>query len=165
MNHINTDVLKQGIGGNITGGIFALWALLLPVHVLIYCCMIAITIDFIVGNIADYHRKRRKKQRYTFESEKAWGTIWKTFFVILGIGFAFMIDNYVLAFSSPLRLANFFTAYFTGTLFWSFLENAAEVSNDPVFRWLKKYMKDKTEIDFDKYCDCETKNKENDETT
>lgn len=139
-------------GANVMGGLFSFWALLLPVHVLIYCCMIAVTIDFITGNIADYHRKKRSGQRYSFQSEKAWGTLWKIFFVIVGIGFAHMIDIYVLGFAPVLHLPEFFTAYFTGTLFWSFLENAAEVSNDPVFNWLKKYMKDKSEIDFDKYC-------------
>ena len=46
---------------------------------------------------------------------------------------------------SRLRLANFFTAFCCGVEFWSFLENAAEISEHPIFRWLKKFMKHKVE--------------------
>lgn len=36
-------------------------------------------------------------------------------------------------------------AFCCGVEFWSFLENAAVISEHPVFRWLRKFMKIKVE--------------------
>ena len=44
-----------------------------------------------------------------------------------------------------LKFANYFTAFCCGVEFWSFLENAAVISDHPVFRWLRKFMKVKLE--------------------
>lgn len=59
-----------------------------------------------------------------------------------GIVLAWLIDSYILAFLG-LRLANLFTGFVCGVEFWSYLENAAEISEHPVFNWLKRYMKKK----------------------
>ena len=39
-----------------------------------------------------------------------------------------------------LHLTNAFCGFVCAVEFWSFLENAACISNHPLFRWLKKYM-------------------------
>lgn len=136
------------------GGVASLWGLILPLHSLILCVCIAIFIDFITGNVADYHRHKRVKRRYFFQSEKMWKTCWKLGLTIIGIGMAWMLDVHVLANLPILNLANFFAAFIVGAEFWSFLENAAVISDHPIFRAVKKYMqeevKKKTDIDFNR---------------
>lgn len=137
----------------IYGGIASVLGLLIPIQALVLCLCISICIDFITGNIADYYRHKRAGERYSFQSEKMWKTGWKLGLSIIGTGFAWMLDVYVLTMFNTLNLANFFTAFVIGTEFWSFLENAAVISDHPIFRALKKYMKkeveNKTNIQFD----------------
>ena len=72
------------------------WGLLAPVQVLILCVCIAVIVDFITGNIADYKRHKRAHQKYVFKSEKMWDTCWKLGLSIIGIGMAYMLDVCVL---------------------------------------------------------------------
>ena len=118
---------------------------------LIVCVIIFEAVDFITGVWKSAAIAKRKKKKFAFESVKAWRTIYKIVFIMLGIVLAEMLD--IVASDYDLRLANYFTAFCCGVEFWSFLENAAEISSHPVFRWLKKFMKTKMEdkIDFDKY--------------
>ena len=51
-----------------------------------------------------------------------------------------LIDTCILPVAG-LRLANLFTGFVCGVELWSYLENAAEISEHPLFRKLKKYMK------------------------
>lgn len=96
------------------------------------------------GVVASYKRDTRRGELWAFESEKAWTTIVKLFFVLAGIVLAWLIDAYILLFMT-LNLANLFTGFVCGVEFWSYLENASEISNHPIFRWLKIYMK--TQLD------------------
>lgn len=118
---------------------------------LVVCVFVFESIDFITGVWKSKILAKRSKKKFAFESVKAWRTIYKTVFILLGIVLAELLD--VVITDHDLRLANFFTAFCCGVEFWSFLENAAVISNHPLFRWLKKFMKDKVEdkIDFDKY--------------
>lgn len=101
-------------------------------------------VDFITGVIKSAVVARRNKEKFAFESIKAWRTIYKFVFILIGIVLAEMLDN-ALANETRLRFANYFTAFCCGVEFWSFLENAAVISNHPVFRWLRKFMKFKVE--------------------
>lgn len=101
-------------------------------------------IDFITGVIKSATIAKRKKEKFCFESVKAWRTIYKYIFILLGILMAEMLDM-TLAAETRLRFANYFTAFCCGVEFWSFLENAAVISNHPVFRWLRKFMRMKVE--------------------
>ena len=101
-------------------------------------------VDFITGVIKSYVVAKRTKQRFAFESVKAWRTIYKYVFILIGIVLAEMLDQTV-ANESRLRFANYFTAFCCGVEFWSFLENAAVISDHPIFRWLRKFMKFKLE--------------------
>lgn len=118
---------------------------------LIVCVLVFECIDFITGVWKSAVVSKRKGERFAFESVKAWRTIYKIVFILAGIILAEMLDAVVSEYH--LRLANYFTAFCCGVEFWSFLENAAVISNHPVFRWLKRFMKEKVEdkIDFDKY--------------
>ena len=66
---------------------------------------------------------------------------------MIGIVLSEMLDMMIS--DQRLRLANFFTAFACGVEFWSFLENAAVISNHPIFRWLRKFMKAKIEDNLD----------------
>lgn len=100
--------------------------------------------DFITGVVKSAVLAKRAGRRFAFESVKAWRTIYKVVFILIGIVLAEMLDK-TIADETRLRFANWFTAFCCGVEFWSFLENAAVISDHPIFRWLRKFMKDKVE--------------------
>lgn len=145
----------------ISGCAATMWGLVIPQRTLIVCVMVAIIVDFITGNIADYYRNKRAGSKYAFQSEKMWKTGWKLGLSIIGIGFAWMLDVQVLSNLPVLNLANFFSAFIVGTEFWSFLENAAIISDHQIFRSLKKQMKNQVEKQTDMNFDVDDKNNDN----
>lgn len=110
-------------------------------------------VDFVTGVIKSACISKRKGEKPAFESIKAWRTIYKFVFILIGICLSEMLDNTLV--ESNLRLANYFTAFCCGVEFWSFLENAAIISDHPVFRWLRKFMKVKLEDEIGKMNDDE----------
>ena len=100
-------------------------------------------IDFGTGVLKSAVVSKRKGENPAFESIKAWRTIYKFVFILVGIVLSEILDHLIV--EANLRLANYFTAFCCGVEFWSFLENAAIISDHPVFRWLRKYMKVKIE--------------------
>lgn len=109
-------------------------------------------VDFVTGCIKSGVVAHRNHEKFAFESVKAWRTIYKFVFILIGIILAEMLDG-IIAEETRLRFANYFTAFCCGVEFWSFLENAAVISDHPIFRWLRQFMKikveDQTGIDFD----------------
>ena len=101
-------------------------------------------IDFVTGVIKSGVVSKRKGESFAFESIKAWRTIYKFVFIMVGICLAWLLEK-SLDVDRPLKFANYFTAFCCGVEFWSFLENAAVISEHPVFRWLRKFMKQKLE--------------------
>ena len=101
-------------------------------------------VDFITGVFKSAVVAKRSKKRFAFESIKAWRTIYKYVFILIGIVLTEMLDQ-TIAEETRLRFANYFTAFCCGVEFWSFLENAAVISDHPLFRWLRKFMKFKVE--------------------
>ncbi len=130
------------------GGLAALLGVLAPIRPLVVCAMCFIAIDFVTGVIASHKRAAKAGVAWGFESDKAWNTVSKTAFVMAGIVLAFLIDEFILKFME-LRLANIFTGFVCGVEFWSYLENASEISEHPVFRMVKKVMKEKIEEKID----------------
>lgn len=131
-----------------SGGVMAILSLLAPIQPLILCAIIFIGIDFVTGVMASYKRARKAHREWAFESEKAWTTILKLCFVLAGIVLAWLIDSSILTFMH-LNLANLFTGFVCGVEFWSYLENAAEISDHPIFTALKKYMKNQLDKKID----------------
>lgn len=111
---------------------------------LFFTVVIFETMDFVTGVIKSGVVSKRKGERFAFESIKAWRTIYKFVFILIGIVLAELLDH-TLTEESRLRFANYFTAFCCGVEFWSFLENAAVISDHPVFRWLRKFMRVKLE--------------------
>ena len=75
-----------------------------------------------------------------FESHKAWQTVVKLTLTLTAIVMAWFIDRYVLDFLQ-LNAARLFTGFTCGVEFWSFLENAAQISEGPLFRWMRRYVR------------------------
>lgn len=101
------------------------------------------TVDFVTGCWRSAVESHRRQERFAFESIKAWRTIYKVVFILVGIVLSEILDAMIC--ENRLRLANIFTAFACGVEFWSFLENAAVISDHPIFRWLRKFMQNKVE--------------------
>lgn len=134
------EALYRFVSG-IAAGIAALFA---PIQPLVITTMLFIGVDFLSGVFADRAAARREGRKWYFESCKAWRTVLKTALVLTAIVMAWLIDRCVLDFMQ-LNLAKLFTGFTCGVELWSFLENAAQLSEAPLFRWLRRYAKRRME--------------------
>ncbi len=125
---------------HLCGAIASLLALLAPVRGLIVCAILFIGVDFLIGLWADYRRAKTACRPWAFESRKAWATVTKLALVMGGIVMAWLIDAHILPFLG-LQLAKIFTGFVCGVEFWSYLENASEISDRPLFRALRRLLK------------------------
>ena len=143
------EYLARYISG-IFGAVAAYFA---PIRTLVFIALIFVAIDFVTGCWASRERARRRHEPWAFSSLKAWRTVYKAVFIMGGIVLAWMIDG-VLAEIVTLRLALLFTGFVCGIELWSYLENAAEISDHPIFRWVRNFTVHKLEdagIDIEKY--------------
>lgn len=124
----------------ISGIVCALGALFMPARPLIVCAGLFVMIDFVIGVVASRTRAKRTGNEWRFESRKAWRTLYKAVFAMTGICMAWLLDSLILDFAH-LNLAKLFTGFVCGVEFWSYLENAADISNHPMFEALRKLMK------------------------
>lgn len=122
-----------------SGLLLSLVGLFAPAAPMILCTMLFIAIDFLSGVAADRAAARKEGRTWYFESAKAWRTIRKAAFVVVALAMAWLIDSYILDFMH-LRLARLFAGFTCGVELWSFLENAAQLSDAPLFEWLRRYV-------------------------
>lgn len=101
-------------------------------------------VDFFTGCWKSAVVSHRKGERFHFESVKAWRSLFKFVFLVVGLVELENIDR-ILAEDTRLRLANYFVGAAGGVEFWSLLENAAIISDKPFFIWLRQFMKVKAE--------------------
>ena len=85
---------------------------------------------------------REQGQEWYFESHLAWRTAEKLGFTIIALCMAFCIDELMLDFLS-LNLTKLFAGFVCGVEMWSFLENACRVSDAPLLRYIKRYVRHK----------------------
>lgn len=132
--------------GKIISGVMssALSVLINDLFPLFICVLVFECADFVTGVWKSKVVSKRDHKAFAFESIKAWRTIYKIVFIFIGIAMSELIDSSLLPFGT-IHLAKYFTAFCCGVEFWSFLENAAVISNHPIFRMLKKYMKNKVD--------------------
>lgn len=123
----------------VSGTAAALSALFAPIAPLVACTMLFIGIDFLSGVAADRAAARTARRAWHFESRKAWRTVVKLALALTAIAMAWLIDSCVLGFLHS-NLARIFTGFTCGVELWSFLENAAQLSDAPLFRWLRRYV-------------------------
>ena len=100
----------------VSGAAAALAGWFAPIVPLVACVFGFIAVDFLTGVAASRAVARR-------EGRPAWA-----------------VDRHVLDFMD-LHAARLFTGFACGVEFWSFLENAAQLSDAPLFRWLKRYVR------------------------
>lgn len=124
----------------LSGAAAALAALFAPIAPHVGCAVCFIGVDFLTGVAADRAAARRRGMPWYFESRRAWRTVLKLGFALMAIALAWLIDCCVLDFLQ-LRLARLFTGFLCGVELWSFLENASQLSQAPLFRWLQRYVK------------------------
>ena len=134
------EALSKFVSG-LAAGIAALFA---PIQPLVVTTMLFIAVDFLSGILADRTAARREGRHWYFESCEAWRTVMKAGLAITTIAMAWMLDRCVLDFMQ-LNLAKLFTGFTCGVELWSFLENAAQLSEAPLFRWLRQYAKRRVE--------------------
>ena len=141
------DILKIVLSA--LGGLIAFFA---PIHPLIILVIVFVGIDFITGVWASRKRAKRDKRKWAFSSERARSTVYKTVFYVAGICLCWSLDLYALTFVD-IYLEKIFAGFILGVELFSFLENAADISDHPVFRWLRKFtakeLKDKAGIDIE----------------
>jgi phage-related holin len=115
-------------------------ALFAPVQGMVLCAVVFVAVDFVTGVVASRARARRAGSEWRFSSRRAWDTLMKLVFVMAGITLAGMLDG-VMAALVDLHLARIFTGFVCGVEFWSYLENAADISGQPVFKALGQLLK------------------------
>ena len=125
-----------------SGLVAALAALLCPITPLIITASLFVAIDFLTGILASYVAAKNSGQKWRLESRKAWRTVYKLCFIVTGIVMTWLVDSLVLGFME-LNLANLFTGFVCGVELWSFVENAATISQSKLFEWLSRWIKSK----------------------
>lgn len=130
------------ISGTIATMLSSLFESLMPLFITV---LIFEVVDFGTGVWKSFVVAKRKKIKFAFESVKAWRTIYKVVFIFLGIYLSALLSEIIPPDGHEMQLAKYFTGFACGVEFWSFLENAAEISNHRVFRLLKKVMKNKVD--------------------
>ncbi|MBQ2728529.1 MAG: phage holin family protein [Alistipes sp.] len=124
----------------VSGLTTALVGLFAPIAPLIGCTLLFIGIDFLSGIAADRHEARQQGRTWYFESHLARRTVTKAALCIIALAMAWLLDACVLGFMQ-LRIAHLFAGFACGIELWSFLENAAQLSDAPLFRWLRRYVR------------------------
>ena len=124
----------------VSGAAASLAACFAPVAPLIGCALLFIAVDFVTGVAADRAVTRRAGRSWYFESRKAWRTLVKLALTLTTIVLAWLLDRFVLD-GLPICAARRCTGFACGVEFWSFLENAAQLSDAPLFRLLRRYVR------------------------
>ena len=124
----------------VSGAALAIVGALCPITPLITSAVAFITIDFLTGIIASRAEAKREGVPWRLESRKAWRTLFKLGFTAMAIVMTWIMEC-CLEGVVELHLAKFFTGFVCGVELWSFLENAANISEAPIFVWLGKIVK------------------------
>ena len=123
-----------------SGAVASLVALAAPVTPLVACVVGFIAFDFVTGVMASRADARREGRGWWFESREAWHTVQKAALTIIALYMAYPIDAVMLDFLH-LNLTKLFAGFVCGVEMWSFLENACRISDAPLFRYLRRYVR------------------------
>lgn len=124
----------------VSGAAAGIAALFAPVGPLILTTLLFIGVDFLTGVAADRKAARREGRAWYFESCKARRTVVKMSLTVTAIAMAWLLDNCVLDFMH-LNIARLVAGFTCGVEMWSFLENAAQLSDAPLFRRMRRYVR------------------------
>ena len=125
-----------------SGALLSLAALFAPVVPMVWCVAGFILFDFLTGVWASKVESQEQGKKWYFESRLAWHTAQKLGFTIIALCMAFVIDTMILDFLE-MNLTKLFAGFVCGVEMWSFLENACRISDAPLLRYIKRYVKQK----------------------
>lgn len=111
-----------------------------PIAPLVVCLLVFIGTDFLTGVAADRATARSEGRIWYFESRKAWRTVVKLALAVTAVVMAWLLDRCILGSPDP-NIARLFTGFACGVELWSFLENAALLSDAPLFRGLQRLVR------------------------
>jgi hypothetical protein len=128
-----TPALNAGV----LGGVVA--SLLVPVAPMLLLCVAFITVDFALGLLVSY-----RKRRVGFQSQRAWQSVYKLAGALVVVVLSYHLEHTLLG-NEHCYMARYVTAIICSFDLWSILSNFALLSNHPVFRFLQRFLK--SEID------------------
>ena len=124
----------------VSGAAAGIAALFAPIGPLVACAVVFIGIDFLSGVAASRAAAPPQGPAGYLASAAARRTGHKLALAITAIAMAWLIDSCILDFME-LNVARLFTGFTCGVELWSFLENASQLSDAPLFRWLRRYVR------------------------
>lgn len=124
----------------VSGAAAGIAALFAPIGPLVACAVVFIGIDFLSGVAASRSAAAAKAAHGTSRAAKhgARSSSWPL--PLRRSPMAWLIDSCILNFME-LNVARLFTGFTCGVELWSFLENASQLSDAPLFRWLRRYVR------------------------
>lgn len=123
-----------------SGLLSGLASLFAPIAPTVVCALLFVAADFVSGVAADRAQTRRKHGKWYFSSHEAWHTVFKAGFLVISISLCWVLEVFVLDFMT-LNITKLFAGFACGVELWSFLENASQLSDAPLFVWLKRYVR------------------------
>ena len=126
----------------------SLLALFAPVQKIVICALCFVVVDFVSGVAASRAVAKREGRRWYFESHEAWRTLYKVGFIVVVIAMMWALESCILDFMT-LNMTKIFAGFICSVEMWSFLENAAQLSDAPLFEWMKKYLHRRIEHQID----------------
>ena len=124
----------------VSGAAAGIAALFAPIGPLVACAVVFIGIDFLSGVAASRAAARRASRAWCVESRAAWRPGRQLGRALTALARAWRVDSCILNFME-LNVARLFTGFTCGVELWSFLENASQLSDAPLFRWLRRYVR------------------------
>lgn len=126
---------------SVSGAAAAAAALFAPVGPLVGCTLLFVAIDFCTGVAADRAVCRRAGRPWYFESRRAWRTVVKAALAATAIVMMWILEHCLWGDAGLLPPTRLFAGFICSVELWSFLENAARISDAPLFVWLRRYVR------------------------
>ncbi len=123
-----------------SGLVAAVAAVMAPAVPIISTALVFIGVDFLSGIAADRATAHREGRRWFFESHKAWHTVVKASLTVTAIAMGWLLDVCVAEVVN-LHVARLLAGFTCGVELWSFLENAAQLSDAPFFRTMRRFLR------------------------
>lgn len=133
-------VVMEALYRYFNGCLTALAALFAPLSPLVWSVVAFIGVDFLTGIFASRADARHRGEEWYFESRMAWRTAEKLGFTIVALAMAYLIDELMLDFMH-LNLTKLFAGFVCGVELWSFVENACRISDAPLLRYVRRYVR------------------------
>lgn len=128
----------------------ALLAFIQPIKALCILVIAFIGVDFAVGCLAGRRRAQRAGVKWYFQSRRAWRTVEKLCCALLTIVMAYALDTYILC-DATLYITKSAAGMICGWEFWSYMENAGDLSEAKFFKaighFAKKEIEKRTDIE------------------